>query len=337
MTNDNNIMRLDYLDIARGIAILCVILGHYLIGRLRLVVFSFHIPLFFVISGYLIKPIDFNRLKFYLKKMTVKLLIPYLITCLTVFIFTNDISREFIGEVFLGLNKSSGYYEVNKGIGPLWFCWAYFWSVLIFSLLINYSKNKINLIIACSLLCITGVCISSVDILPWQLDNAMVVLIYLLFGYLMNYFNISKKCNLKTIFYIIFFVVGLLGQQLIGMQSYASRIYPIFPICIILSSFICLSIVHFCECWEDKHFNKKTIFMKILVFAGKNSLFLMCLHTIEYFCFMESLRNIKITGVEIIDTLLHGVISCIINVFIVSIYIKIKNKKRIKCYDQKEY
>ena len=95
--------------------------------------------------------------------------------------------------------------------------------------------------------------------------------------------------------------------------------------------------VQFCKYCEVKYFNKKLIFMKILIFAGKNSLLLMCLHTIEYFCFMESWNNIRITGIEIIDTFIHGTINCIINIFIVSIYIKLKNRKRIKCYDKKEY
>lgn len=77
--------------------------------------------------------------------------------------------------------------------------------------------------------------------------------------------------------------------------------------------------------------------MKILIFSSENLLLLMCLHTVEYFCFIESLNKIKITSVELIDTFMHGIISCVINIFIVSIYIKLKNKKRIKCYDKKEY
>lgn len=44
--------RLLEFDIAKGIAILCVILGHLGIKEIDRVVFVFHMPLFFLISGY---------------------------------------------------------------------------------------------------------------------------------------------------------------------------------------------------------------------------------------------------------------------------------------------
>lgn len=51
--------RLDYIDVMRGIAILLVILEHciaHLNNDLARVVLSFHMPLFFFISGLCIKP-----------------------------------------------------------------------------------------------------------------------------------------------------------------------------------------------------------------------------------------------------------------------------------------
>lgn len=52
-TTDNN-KRLDYLDVAKGIGILLVILGHCQLGRIgraHSLIYSFHMPLFFFISG----------------------------------------------------------------------------------------------------------------------------------------------------------------------------------------------------------------------------------------------------------------------------------------------
>lgn len=40
------------VDIARGIAIIAVILGHFSIINIRNVVFTFHLPIFFLITGY---------------------------------------------------------------------------------------------------------------------------------------------------------------------------------------------------------------------------------------------------------------------------------------------
>jgi len=52
--------RILYFDIAKGIAILAVIIGHLgglpdILGRF---IFSFHMPLFFLISGYFMKPMS---------------------------------------------------------------------------------------------------------------------------------------------------------------------------------------------------------------------------------------------------------------------------------------
>lgn len=44
--------RLSYMDIAKGFGILCVIAGHMGNETINRFVFSFHMPLFFLISGY---------------------------------------------------------------------------------------------------------------------------------------------------------------------------------------------------------------------------------------------------------------------------------------------
>ena len=48
-----NQKRIDWLDIAKGIAILCIIIGHsFGKNRIGVFIFSFHMPLFFILSGY---------------------------------------------------------------------------------------------------------------------------------------------------------------------------------------------------------------------------------------------------------------------------------------------
>lgn len=47
--------RIAYLDAAKGCAILSVILSHLWIPELTHLLFSFHMPLFFVLAGYFLK------------------------------------------------------------------------------------------------------------------------------------------------------------------------------------------------------------------------------------------------------------------------------------------
>ena len=44
--------RVRYVDIARGISIICIILGHLGVSSINRFVFTFHVPVFFLISGY---------------------------------------------------------------------------------------------------------------------------------------------------------------------------------------------------------------------------------------------------------------------------------------------
>ena len=77
-TTDNN-KRLDYLDVAKGIGILLVILGHCQLGRIgraHSLIYSFHMPLFFFLSGFVYKDYE---IKIFLKKKIRGLLLPVIV------------------------------------------------------------------------------------------------------------------------------------------------------------------------------------------------------------------------------------------------------------------
>lgn len=74
--------RLDYLDMAKGVGIILVVLGHstYCNQNLLTILSSFHMPLFFIISGMLImhKKEEEKSLMTSLKKRAKTLLLPYI-------------------------------------------------------------------------------------------------------------------------------------------------------------------------------------------------------------------------------------------------------------------
>lgn len=59
----NRQTRIEWIDIVKGIGLLCVILGHLSAPNqiARILVYSFHMPLFFFISGYLYKSKDLKK------------------------------------------------------------------------------------------------------------------------------------------------------------------------------------------------------------------------------------------------------------------------------------
>ena len=75
--------RIEYIDIAKALGILLVILGHCVytakIPHLGVSIYSFHMPLFFIISGMFVKPIGFKKGTLKYAKAYLK---PYIIICM---------------------------------------------------------------------------------------------------------------------------------------------------------------------------------------------------------------------------------------------------------------
>ncbi|MBR3225736.1 MAG: acyltransferase family protein [Atopobiaceae bacterium] len=85
--------RLEYIDVARGIAMICIVLGHLGSPDINRVVFTFHVPIFYLITGYFIS--DRTRLRTFVGKRARMLLIPYAVTALIVTI-CNPLVNEFV-------------------------------------------------------------------------------------------------------------------------------------------------------------------------------------------------------------------------------------------------
>ena len=74
--------RIEYLDIARGIAIILMVIGHVIgNGWKRDLIFSFHMPLFIIVSGMFFKE---KRFKDFIVNTIKKLIIPYVLAVLIV-------------------------------------------------------------------------------------------------------------------------------------------------------------------------------------------------------------------------------------------------------------
>lgn len=115
-------MRNRALDIARGFGIIAVVLGHNWVtlhdpGKLFNILFSFHLPLFFVISGVLSKPMD--RFWHVLVHRGASLWVPYLSTLMLVAI-PLALSGKLTSQYFAGVAYASGG-AIPWLWAPLWF------------------------------------------------------------------------------------------------------------------------------------------------------------------------------------------------------------------------
>ena len=107
--------RIHYIDIARGIGILLVVLGHNdfaLVSPFAYhVIYSFHMPLFFFLSGYFINP-SIGVWEF-VKKRFNALLKPYLFTIFMIYFVSISFEKMGFQTALFRITKSlygSGYY-----------------------------------------------------------------------------------------------------------------------------------------------------------------------------------------------------------------------------------
>ena len=79
-------MRVKWIDSAKGIAILLVIIGHASLGRTDLFnfVYGIHLVVFFLLSGYTLKRKDITMS--YVNDKFNRLMIPYFYTCIAIII-----------------------------------------------------------------------------------------------------------------------------------------------------------------------------------------------------------------------------------------------------------
>lgn len=140
--------RLLFLDIARGIGIMLVVLGHLWSApeELRKYIYSFHMPLFFVISGYLYNDnkYQFYRFREYLEVKLNQLIIPYftlaLVNYILFFINTKYDFKVMLKKLF-GILYSIGNVEWTPQCSPIWFLTALFCVEIAFFILLKFSRN----------------------------------------------------------------------------------------------------------------------------------------------------------------------------------------------------
>ena len=130
--------RLRFVDIAKGFSIICIILGHLGIHNITRVVFTFHVPIFYLITGYFVSRKEGVR-DFAVKKART-LLVPYFVTSLVMIAVAAGIGLRDGSALhnvkewtYAALYASGGRYDKPfyiKEIGAIWFLWASFWGCL---------------------------------------------------------------------------------------------------------------------------------------------------------------------------------------------------------------
>ncbi len=304
------------IDVMRGIGIILVLLGHRSLPNIMVkMIYAFHMPLFFFISGYLYRKCEFGK---FVSNKIKKIIIPYIIFWLIsaiigFFAYKSGIIDNFD---FDKLVEQFVYYTPNGfWNGPLWFLPCLFVVEILFCF-INQYLNKYSSLISFFVIPFLGYLCSRYNIyLIFKIDIAFTGLFFYSLGnYISNKRKLTNKFNKKyflldiPIFIIsIFKFNNLIVQMIIG--KYGN--YILF----LLNAVLGIYLTYQFACIIKDSFIFQTI--------GRESLIIMALHFIIYIIIFDPIQNKLYLNnfwirnfVTILDVLICLLLCHIIYVFI---------------------
>ena len=223
--------RITYIDIARAFAIIFIVIGHTLVHsqHCSLVfkfLYSFHVLLFFILSGYTFK-IKKEKFLIYVKNKFIRIMIPYFVWALLFLIpymLFGGTVEESIGTSssfdlktqIINILYGNGNMSALKQNSSLWFLPALFTMEIVYYFVINLiNKNrKLQIPVLVILLALSYITNMFFPIiLPWGINTVLELGIFFYVGYLLIYQNIfdnkSKLCDNSFITFIL--TIGLLA------------------------------------------------------------------------------------------------------------------------------
>ncbi len=172
--------RIEYVDFVKGIAITLMVLCHSgLQGSFSQWVYSFHMPLFFIISGFLVKDSSKPVLKFIKKKFR-QLLIPYFLFA-AILCFGDKSYMDWFGILYASRNSLA----MSSCFTPLWFLPCFFVSTIVYNVINSIKKTAIRHFLILFTGCL-GFTLSAIKTgsysYPFNLDVAFVGILLMFIG-----------------------------------------------------------------------------------------------------------------------------------------------------------
>lgn len=166
-------------DIMKGILIVLVVIGHTSIRLPYIDLFWFHMPTFFMITGYLSQRwVSFNDTA-YLRRKAFQLLVPYLSYSILLFLLIGYSPLwKYMVKVFLG-----GTLNITPFSYPFWYVNTLLVALVAFGL-IKQLTQSFQLLLIASLYLIVHL-MTYLDFhppVPWGIDNAMGALVFIYIG-----------------------------------------------------------------------------------------------------------------------------------------------------------
>lgn len=260
--------RIGTIDILKGFGILLMIVAHTFGpgNMLWNFIYTFHIPLFFIVTGYFYKKYPIQQL---LTKNINQLLVPYIAMCFIVIILT---------QIRQPHNIKTDISFILNGMGPGWFLLALFLARIIFHYILlafKYNFLVISLIISTSISIIASYC----DIPTFlSFSTSLLSLFFVAVGY---YIRVHSLLEYERNHPVVILTFGILCWFLTSYYGQVEMSHCIFK----------LSVIDFCGSIGGTFVfyrlsqildKKQGILRNALLYAGRYSIVILFFHSLDY-------------------------------------------------------
>ncbi len=287
--------RIEWIDFAKGLTMLLVIAGHSLLmeSGLRAAIFSFHMPLFFILSGITFHYADSaDRLVKNGEKAFRHLVLPAFcmvsiataLSCIRNYTsFLNvDYTKQFIRLLAAAFTFSSGsdveYLSSSiPAIGMPWFLIVLFLGRGLFDY-IQYKCPLKKTVLFCVLLSVAGVLMGKLLWLPLSFDIALAIQPFFLLGKEFDRVKAEQKPLIKLIVFavlwaVLFFLPRYFNEFYFELSC---RRYIWYPLCFVTAAFgtLMISELSVLAC-------RLPALSRYICALGKDSLTLLFIHVVD--------------------------------------------------------
>ena len=286
--------RIEWLDVAKGLGVLLVILGHLWykcsFPIVNQVIYTFHMPMFFILSGFIFKKGDLKFGSFASSKIK-RLLLPTLIFFLLGAAFLLFHSKEPFAVILRKFFFVDGICPYNN---PCWYFITLFQLVIV-SYFLNLDKSSYLLkVLIMVITFILGLIIYEFEIyIPFGINRTIIAMVFFTFGSLLGQFNREgkkiKKTHLKFLIIAgcigLWLICGIFLNKKISFYRMILGNYFFFMI-----AGICGSILYIGLC----KLLQKTRIKGFLIKTSHNSILIIGTHYFLIFLFESAIKHLHL-------------------------------------------
>lgn len=283
--------RIEYLDVARGMAIIMLVLFHVL-GETSLVFHHFAattgLHVFLFVSGYFFRGFDW-------KKNLKKLVLPYILLLVVVRLYW-DLAlgtiwpgqvKDLAKQILLGYTIDELWQGSGVFVGISWFLPMLVAARIVYLVICRLEKENyvvrglLAIIVSCA-----GIVIGNQGIkLPWSLDVAMATAFFMYLGDLTHRYQESVTAYMKKWWLVLAMLITWgICVHCFGYGELPFRSYPYgmtFLLVSTLSMGVVFAVAYMISC--HLRYVKKGLCM-----AGKYSFVILCAHVLDKSCLVHS-------------------------------------------------